>query len=83
MSWGAGSEGLLMGYRAMDLPGLDNGCLAFGTSAKTTLPKLEIIQASALHIYDRAFLTFWQKKKNQDAYLKLLHCLMLLHCIAL
>ena len=68
MSWGAGSEGLLMGYRAMDLPGLEYGCLAFGTAAKTTLPKLEIVQASALPIYDGAFLTYLdilKKKKNQ------------------
>ena len=86
---GTRSEGQLMGYRAMDLPGLDYGCLAFGTAAKTTLQKLEIVQAAALQIYDGSDYLALQmtsygekKKKNEEAYLKLTHCLMLLPCIA-
>ena len=31
---GTRSEGQLMGYRAMDLPGLDYGCLALGQQLK-------------------------------------------------
>ena len=49
-TWGAGQETQLMIYRAMIRSRLDYGSLCYGTAAKSSLKKLEVVQAKALRV---------------------------------
>ena len=55
--WGAERDTLHMIYQAMIRSSLDYGCVIFGAAAKTTLSKLDRVQAKALRVCCGAFRT--------------------------
>lgn len=55
--WGAERDTLFMIYQAMIRSKLDYGCIIFGAAAKTTLAKLDRVQAKALRACSGAFRT--------------------------
>lgn len=56
-TWGADRNTMMMIYRAMVRSIIDYGCLAYGSAAKTTLAKLDVVQARALRVCTGAFPT--------------------------
>lgn len=55
--WGAERDTLFMIYQAMIRSNFDYGCVIFGAAAKTTLSKLDRVQAKALRVCCGAFRT--------------------------
>lgn len=56
-SWGADRNLMLMIYKAMIRSVFDYGCLAYGSAARSTLSKLDVVQSRALRICTGAFRT--------------------------
>ena len=55
--WGAGRAALKHIYSALIRSVLDYGCIAYGSAAKSSLKKLEVVQAQALRTCCGAFET--------------------------